>query len=271
MHELLEKSRQLYDIAVSTYKPKAVILMFSGGDDSLATYEVCRRLGIRLDAVLHGYTRTGITETTAFALNTANKNGDRCLIADAGTAYVDYIIRKGFFGKGLSAHAMSYHVLKATPFRKTVSRYFRKGRKKYPVLLLCGARWQESRNRNRMKDNPISFDKAAPNNIWLNLINDYTKDDCLSILDGVRRNPVAVQLCRSGECMCGTMQSEAEYQEAKAMYPDWGWYMDRIRSIGLSRHGWDWGQNKKKSPGPETNIQLSSFQPMCVGCTNKKS
>lgn len=251
---------------MADFKPKAVVFMLSGGDDSLAAKHVCRELGIKYDAVIHGNTRTGIPETTEFVRELCRKDGDRYIEADAGTSYVDYVMRKGFFGKGNGAHAFSYHILKAGHFRKVVSSNFRQNRRNYPILFLNGGRRQESENRMKNFISPYKRDPGSENNIWVNIINEFSDDERRDYLEGnsVERNPVAVKLCRSGECMCGTTQSEGDFSEAALYYPEWGANMKALRKAVKDKHGWDWGESMPK--GLKAPKATETFQPMCVGC-----
>lgn len=272
MSDLLLKSKEIMDNAILTYKPKAIVMMLSGGDDSITAYKVAQELGYKFDFVIHGRTRTGLVETTEFAVDFTEMQGDKLIIADAKNAYEKYVLRKGFFGLGDSAHSMAYHVLKAEHFRKAVSHNLRKGKWNYPVLFINGARWQESENRKRFKDNPIRTDPSQNNNIWVNIINDWSKDDCINYLEGnsIIRNPVSIALCRSGECMCGTMQSAENYAEAKEFSPTWGANMDALRKEVMKKFPWDWGQNINKQHHMEMKGQVRmDFQPMCTGCKVK--
>jgi len=144
---LLDQSKQTIEIAIKQYQPKAIAMMFSGGDDSLTAYHVLKQLDYTLDCVIFGNTRTGIPDTAQFIENEVSRNNDKLVIADAGSSYERYVRRKGFFGKGHTAHNFSYHVLKKEHFEKAVSRHLRKGRKNYPILFVNGARRQESQNR----------------------------------------------------------------------------------------------------------------------------
>src|SRR5436190_14440067 len=107
MNELLLQSKEIYERGLADFKPSVIVLMLSGGDDSLTTYHVAKELGIKFDFVIHGNTRTGIPETTEFARKEVERMGDNYLEADAGDSYVKYVMRKGFFGAGLGAHAFS--------------------------------------------------------------------------------------------------------------------------------------------------------------------
>lgn len=272
MDKIIEGSKEIFDKAVSDFKPKAVVLMFSGGDDSLTTYHVAKELGIGFDYVIHGNTGTGIKETTDFVRNEVVAMGDKYLEADAGTSYIDYVLRKGFFGVGEMAHNYSYHVLKITHFRTIVSHNLRKRKRDFPILFVNGARRKESENRKKTMISPYHRDPAQKNNIWVNLINEWDKPECKDYLEGngVKRNPVAEKLCRSGECLCGTMQDEGDRTEASFFYPDWGKWIDELEKAVLEKgFMWGWGESLPKGLAMEKKGQLNMFQPMCVGCTIK--
>lgn len=269
MNALLQESKEIMDIAIATYKPKAIVMMLSGGDDSITAYSVAKQLGFKFDYVIHGKTGTGLQETTDFAIEFTKKRGDELIIADAKDAYQNYVLRKGFFGVGFDAHAMAYHVLKIEHFRKAVSKYLRKRQRNFPILFVNGARRKESENRMKTMVNPYKTDPAQKNNIWVNIINEWTKEDCLNYLDGnnVKRNPVSVALCRSGECMCGTMQTMEDYVAAKEFSPKWGKKMDLLRNEVKKSFPWDWGETINKQHHMEMKGQIRmDFQPMCTGC-----
>lgn len=266
--DLLRKSKEIFESAVKIYKPKAIVGMLSGGDDSMTMMEVAKAIGIKFNYVVHGYTRTGIPETTKFAVNEIERRGHRLLLADAGDSYVNYVMRKGFFGKGVGHHNISYHILKLGHFRRVVSHNIRMGRRNYPILFIGGARRSESPRRKVGLISPYRVIDDG-RNIWVSLINDWDKQDCLDFLEGngVFRNPVSIKLCRSGECMCGTMQSEGDRNEAAFFYPDWGKNLDALDKIVKAKHGWGWNDQ-----GPSKNKTVADyqaqqqFQPMCTGC-----
>jgi 3'-phosphoadenosine 5'-phosphosulfate sulfotransferase (PAPS reductase)/FAD synthetase len=227
---------------------------------------VAKELGIKFDAVIFGNTRTGINDTTDFVIQEVGRNNDRLIIADAGDSYVKYVTRKGFFGAGISAHSFSYHILKQDHFERVVAANIRQRRRNFPILFINGARRKESENRKITMINPVKITKRRPLDIWVNLINEWDKPDCKDYLagNGIKRNPVSVNLCRSGECMCGTMQSKGDRAEASFFYPEWGKQLNELEAHIKSIHGYGWGV---KSPKNYDKRQLSLFQPMCVGCT----
>lgn len=267
--ELLKYSDEIIKKAIADYKPKAIVMMLSGGDDSTTAYAVAKELNVPIDLVVHGYTRTGIEETTKFAIKQAKNQGDKIVIADAGDSYERYVLRKGFFGSGEAAHNYAYHVLKATHFSRVVSVNIRKRRRNYPILFLNGGRRQESKRRMITMKNPIKIDPSQPNNIWVNIINEFSKHQCLDYMEGngIERSSVSKNLCRSGECMCGTMQSQQDRFEVGYYYPKWKSWIDSLGKEVLKKFPWKWGENINKYHLAEMNGQLNVFKPMCQDCT----
>lgn len=259
---LIDKSAAILRQAIDQFNPTHIVSMVSGGKDSAASDQVARELGVKIDMVMHGNTRCGIPQTTEFVRDTYGKLGDY-VEADAGTAYEDYVLRKGFFGVGIGAHGFAYRVLKATPFRKAVSKFIRQRRRDVRILLINGARQDESENRKKNLQ-VWRRDPAAPNNIWLSLIYDWDQDSRDEYLKSrcTPINPVAVQLCRSGECMCGTMQTKGERSEAAALYPEWGKRLSELEAEAKRLHGFGWGDAFPR----RDNRQPDLFAPMCKDC-----
>lgn len=260
----IESSARILRDAIDQFNPTHIVSMVSGGKDSAASDQVARELGVKIDFVMHGNTRCGIPETTEFVRSYYGGLGEY-VEADAGTAYEDYVLRKGFFGKGIAAHGFAYRVLKAAPFRKAVSKHIRQGRRDIRVMLINGARKDESENRQKHLQT-FRRDPASPGNIWVNLIHDWSQEDRDAYLRSRETpiNPVARELCRSGECMCGTMQTAQERAEAAAIYPEWGQRLNELEAEVRAKHGFGWGE---PFPKPiDTRQAALDFQPMCKDC-----
>jgi 3'-phosphoadenosine 5'-phosphosulfate sulfotransferase (PAPS reductase)/FAD synthetase len=278
IQDRIRESAEIVHRAMLEFKPYSTVLMLSGGDDSRLTMEVLREIGITPDFIIHGVTGTGIQEAQEFVRQVATNSGITYREADAGDAYLNYVMRKGFFGAGNDAHALSYHVLKATAFRKTVSSEIRHGKPNRPVLFFNGVRVDETDNRSdKLGDKIFNRDPAAPNNIWVNVVHWWTtkeRDEYL-VGNGIIRNPVSIAIGRSGECMCGTTQSMATGLEAAEHFPRWGkWWLD-IRKQVIKRFPWDWSQNinqyhLKEMNGQGNLLKDEPFMPMCVGCRAKQ-
>lgn len=264
--DAVASSARILKDAIDQFSPTHIVSMVSGGKDSAASDQVARELGAKLDMVIHGNTRCGIPQTSGFVHDTYGRLGE-LVEADAGTAYEDYVLRKGFFGVGPNAHGFAYRVLKATPFRKAISKHIRQGKRDVRVLLLNGARKDESENRKARLE-VFRRDPAMKGNIWVNLIHDWSQDVRDSYLESRQTpiNPVAKALCRSGECMCGTMQTEAERIEAAILYPEWGKRLSELEQEAIRLHGFGWG---KPFPKPRDDRQIEMFAPMCSDCLSK--
>jgi 3'-phosphoadenosine 5'-phosphosulfate sulfotransferase (PAPS reductase)/FAD synthetase len=262
----IASSSEIVKKAIEEFDPTHIVSMVSGGKDSAASDQVARELGLKIDFVIHGNTRCGIPETSEFVRDVYGRKGEY-VEADAGTAYEDYVLRKGFFGNGIAAHGFAYRVLKATPFRKAVSSEIRHGNRGVRVMLLNGARKDESENRKKHLQT-YRRDPASPGNIWVNIIHDWTQEDRDEYLDRCQTpiNPVAKALCRSGECMCGTMQTAEERIEAAAIYPKWGEWLTDLEKEALKLHGFGWGQTSPKPAKPKTGDQ---DLPMCSDCMKR--
>ncbi|GGB14773.1 hypothetical protein GCM10011380_00220 [Sphingomonas metalli] len=192
-----ELSAERIDRIIREEQPTHIIATVSGGRDSAAEVELARDMGVKIDLILHCRTGTGIQETTDHVVDYYGSLGPDFVMADAGTAYEEYVMRKGFFGIGRTAHNYSYRVLKATPMRKAISHAVRQGRRGVRVLLLNGARASESDNRQANLPE-TRRDPASPGNMWVNLIHDWTAGTSPA------RSPAPEPLS-GGLPMCGNM------------------------------------------------------------------
>lgn len=266
--ELLIKSKEIIDKAIADYQPYAIVLMLSGGDDSMAALHACKQLGVKIDFIMHGVTGTGIEETHEFVKHVVSNEPSRYIEANAGSTYIDYVLRKGFFGVGETAHSYSYHMLKWTHFRREVSLNIRHKKRNRNILFISGARRQESENRMKTMINPIKR-VGGGSNIWVNIINEWPNHAPVDFLEGcgIKRNPVSILLCTSGECGCGTMQSPGDAVERGYHFPKWKQWLESVSKAVRERgFTWGWGEPMPKSLAMEKKGQLNFFQPMCHGC-----
>jgi 3'-phosphoadenosine 5'-phosphosulfate sulfotransferase (PAPS reductase)/FAD synthetase len=139
--------------------------------------------------------------------------------------------------------------------------------------LLNGARKKESSNRMVKLDNPWNRDTSSKNNIWVSLLYYWSKKDCLDYIErkGVERNPVAKAMHRSGECMCGTMQSVEARKMASALYPESGEWLDELEQKVFDKgFYWGWGEaTTKESREFQKRMGQMEFPFMCTDCMGK--
>lgn len=263
--EAIERAAQQTHQAIKAFQPTHIVSLVSGGYDSAGSHELMRHIGVPVDMIMHGRTRTGIPETTEHVVDYYGGLGPHFAIADAGDTYERYVTRKGFFGVGRQAHNFSYRLLKKDPFTACISREIVRRRHGFRVMFITGARKGESDNR-RINLKPSKLDKGK---LWFNPLFDWSSGerDQLLAASGVPLNPVAKQLCRSGECMCGTMQSQADRLEASVLYPRWGAMIDDLDAMAKRKFGFGWGEPFPEPRDPRQIDMFDEFQPMCVGCT----
>lgn len=249
--------------------PYAKVGLFSGGSDSLLMLELLKQLGVTLDFVIHVDTGTGLPETIKYVRDyCSDYNNSHYVEASSGHAYEDFVLRKGFFGTGNDAHAFAYHVLKVTALDKSLATTITKRIKNRKILLFNGIRIEESENRKKnYGDEIINVYPRRPNQFWVNVIHWWTEREKKEYLHGFKLNPVSVAIGRSGECMCGTMQSNADRMAASEFSPAWGKWLDQLeRKVIASGFPWRWGQRINKYHLMEKKGQLNMFMPTCVGC-----
>jgi 3'-phosphoadenosine 5'-phosphosulfate sulfotransferase (PAPS reductase)/FAD synthetase len=267
--DLMLSSREIIVKAIADYKPYAIGLMLSGGDDSMTALHVAKQLGIKIDFIMHGVTGTGVEQAKLFVHEVVSREPFKYIEADAGSAYEQYVLRKGFFGIGTRAHTFSYHVLKANPFRKGISKHIRQGKRNRKIILINGGRRLESENRKKTFIFPVTIDA---NNIWVNIINDWPNQSTVNYLEGnsIERSPVSKVLCKSGECLCGAMLSPGDRVEIGAHFPVWKAWIDGLRKAVKDKgFTWDWAETTPKSfkyAKMEKMGQMNAFQPMCSSC-----
>ncbi|MEM9846287.1 MAG: phosphoadenosine phosphosulfate reductase family protein [Bacteroidota bacterium] len=274
----IEQSKSIITKAIQDFKPYKIVIMISGGDDSLTVLALCKYLGIKVDYLIHANTGTGLPQATDFVRKIAEISNIAYLEGQAQRDYINYVTRKGFFGRGNKAHSFAYHVLKANYFRKLVSTHIRQRKRNRKVLLLNGVRLEESQKRmDNFANKVYRHDPAAKSNIWVNIIQYWTKEDCLYLLNGMNqeRSPVAKCLNRSGECMCGTMQDDLDRYTASKFDPTWGKWLDDLEKHVINDCGfpWKWGSDIPKTWQMEQQGQLSmfskavlDFMPACHSC-----
>jgi 3'-phosphoadenosine 5'-phosphosulfate sulfotransferase (PAPS reductase)/FAD synthetase len=260
---VIDSSKEIIERAITEYDPYAIVCMISGGNDSMLAYQLSLQLEVPVTHILHGITGTGIPETTEFVRGFAGKQNVEYIEADAKDTYEKYVLRKGFFGVGIQAHTFAYHTLKRQHFIHTLSKNIRQHKWGRRILLVNGARVQESVNRSKNLAEPIRKDG---NNIWVNIAHYWSKaqrDEYLQEREAPC-NPVTQKLCRSGECMCGTAQGQGARVEASFHFPRWGEWLDGLeKQVKQNGFNWGWGENMPKGKPPTIK---ESFQPMCVDC-----
>lgn len=289
MIDPIESAKQVMESS-DALNPFMRVLMFSGGKDSQATFEVCKILGVKLDAIVHVNTGCGLPETTEYVRQWSETTGIPYVEADSGDQYEQRVRRKGFYGVGTgmqSAHSFAFRELKRTAYRRAIAdlRERQRGRK---VLMINGARAAESSNRDEnMRGKYIKCDQVragglpASPNWWVTPLLDWSDEDRTTFLREQKCpiNPVSKALCRSAECLCGSVQGLQARVEASAYNPEWGRWLDGLDEYAKQKFGFGWGESMPVPVGAEERklhkhleakgqmkLEFTDDSPMCSSC-----
>lgn len=264
----IQRARAVIELAHLQHRSSGVWSLISGGDDSLATALVTSEaLGFR--GCLHIDTGIGIPETQAFVEETCRRQGWPLKIyraKDYGQDYEALAVRHGF--PGPAAHWRMYVRLKERALRAFIREH--KTRMRDRLILSTGARVSESDRRM----GHVQQVRQEGVKVWVNPIDDWTKGDCLDLIEaaGVPRNPVVELLHMSGECLCGCFARPDELKEIALWYPGVAARIhaleQRVKDAGRVR-ACVWGKRpireRKRQPAAR-NSAGRRVGPLCQQC-----
>lgn len=261
--------------AIKLYRPILVVLMVSGGHDSITNAHVSATALKKMKVpfvVYHGDTTIGIPNTQQYVKDICTKYAWPLFIRrplNPNDSYESLVRRYGFPGPTRLSHQIMYRHLKERALNRFVSHECKTSPcARENVLLLSGLRQQESRIRmGYTKEHTKEFSK-----VWANPIFYFSDEDVRRYMqtNDIPKNPVKEKICISGECLCGAFAGKEEWQEIKQSYPQVASEIERLHKIATANgKPWPWSmgptqwlkdQAKKKS-GP-------AF--MCTSCNNHK-
>lgn len=258
--------------AIEKYKPIKILLMVSGGHDSVSNAYVSSKILDQLGlpfAVYHGDTTIGIPETQEYVKSICELNGWQLFIRKPPNRndWYDKIVEKyGFPGPTKTSHQYMYRRLKERALRHFVTHECKTSpKKRQNVLLLSGVRKQESQIRMGYVEE-INKDASR---VWANPIFYWSEQDVNSFMiqQNIPRNPVKDKICISGECLCGAFAKNEEWVEIKTHYPATAKMIEDLHQTAITNgKPWHWAsgpnQWKKEQKAMKTNF-------MCVGCDSK--
>lgn len=274
--------KQIIEAAIEQYNPIKVVLLFSGGHDSLVSTHISATilddLGIDY-CVYHGDTTIGIPETQDFVRRVCDQYRWKLEIRKPPKkkdTYEELIKRFGFPGPNKLSHQIMYRCLKERALSAFVTYELKTNSKsRENVLLITGVRKMESKIRMGYKET-ISKDGSK---IWATPIFYFSKSMCESYMKehNLPRNPVKDAICISGECLCGSFGSNEELAEIRAAYPETAAKIDELHKLAKEHgHPWSWGSGptewyKQHPPGViDMFTGESNPMPLCIGCEIKR-
>lgn len=277
------RSLDLISEAVDRYKPRAVVALFSGGDDSLTATTIASKHPAFTTAA-HMNTGIGVEATREFVRETCKRMGwplrEMRAKEDAGQDYRRLVMERGFPGRG--HHQKMYDRLKERPLRILIRSLKEKRRDK--IMLVTGVRSMESVRRMGHVA-PVQVEGVK---LWVAPIHDWDKPACLAYLadQGMPRNPVSCEMHMSGECLCGAFAHDGELEEWRFFRPEVAHEIDtlqeevRLHGKPAARKRCFWGRSTVELPllglpnepgnsngrkGPKRPVRM-----MCMGCDQRQ-
>ena len=259
--------------AIDKYKLVGVLLLFSGGHDSLCSTHFSAQYLDKIDVsfkVYHGNTGIGIKATREYVYSTCKQFGWELIEGHPpkGSTYEELVRRFGFPGPTRASHQIMYRRLKERALNRTVTHILKSSPyARENVLLLTGIRKDESRIRMSYTE-PI---QKVNSKIWCNPIFYNSKEWCERYMldNNLPRNKVKDTICISGECLCGAFAGKEEELEIQKFYPED--YAEILRLAAIAKeNGFEWGWSSGPTEwrkGRLKNKPRNMF--MCVGCENK--
>jgi len=244
------------------YNPRAVFALLSGGDGSLAATHWAMK-NIPGCQVAHINTGIGIERTRNFVRETCEREGWQLTEIrareDCGQDY-DEIVRKYGF-PGPAQHQKMYIQLKERAIEELVRR--NKAGRFDKIMLLTGICHDDSRRRTGYGGKEITFNGAQ---MWVNHMywmgqswaHHYLREA------GIPRNPVAVELGMSGECLCGAFADKGELAIVRRVCPIVAARIEGLQQEVRDLHPWGWEDRPPKERDDKLTIEM--FSPMCDNC-----
>jgi 3'-phosphoadenosine 5'-phosphosulfate sulfotransferase (PAPS reductase)/FAD synthetase len=257
--------------AIELYKPVNVLLMVSGGHDSVTNAHVSASILDKLKviySVYHGDTTIGIKEVQYYVADICELFEWSLYVRRPPNPedwYDNIVAKHGFPGPTRSAHQFMYRRLKERALRHFVTHEIKSSpHARENVLLLSGVRKDESLIRMGYQET-MSKDASR---CWVNPIFYWSEQNCKDYMKkhNIPKNPVKEKICISGECLCGAFAKREEYMEIKHAYPEVFKRLQNLHRIATENgHPWDWASG----PNEWKKEQKKSKMFMCIGCEKK--
>lgn len=259
--------------AIERFKPVKIVLMFSGGHDSLVNAHVCANILEKLHypfVVYHGDTTIGIPETQEYVKKVCDLFNWTLQIRRPPNEkdYYENLVKKfGFPGPTKLSHQIMYRSLKERALRRFVTYECKsKATARENVLLCAGVRKDESQIRMGYSE----VTQKDGSKVWTNPIFYWSERDCENYMKGYNlpRNPVKDKICISGECLCGAFARKEEFAELKEAFPQTAARIESIHQLAIDNgKPWPWGIGPKEWRKGQLPKQQNMF--MCAGCDKK--
>lgn len=251
--------QEIVRAAIEQYKPVAIFVGFSGGNDSRAvTHWMMENVpGCR---PFHINTGIGVERAREYVRETCRQYGwpleEIRAKEDCGQDYDELVLQHGF--PGPDHHRKMYQRLKERGVWEMMRRAKVGKPRNSTVLLATGIRHDESIIRMGYAGREVNKYRGQ---VWANPVYWWSKAerDAYNAASGMPENPVAKVLGMSGECGCGAFAQPGELARWRAVDPAFGERIDRLQEQALARgFTWSWdGRPPEGRSQPGTARTLS--------------
>lgn len=233
---------------IAEWEPAHVFGLFSGGGDSIVAAHILSQHP-RFEGCLYVNTGTAIEGVAEHVHAVCDRFGWPLYERTPPEPYEWMIRRNGLPGPG--KHDTAYVVLKERTFdafqAEMCSRCDGVGtgcRAHDRIMWIAGSRSGESKRRMR---NAKAFVEQDGTQVWVNLILDWTKEDCAAYREAfdLPLSDVAALIHRSGECNCGTYADKGERAMLCALFPGFACRVAEWEDLALENghhYAAVWGQ-----------------------------
>lgn len=257
----ISDAKRIVDKAIAKYKPKTILLGFTGGSDSLTLANVMEELNVPFTPFLLN-TGIGVEDQRVFIREYCQKKGWALLEQKpVYKLYKQMVVQNGFPGPAM--HTVMFRNLKEKSLR-VINKSFDED-----TIVLSGVRVSESGKRKiNIKNEMQVVDKIR----WVSPIMNWDADDKEEYLEarGIELSHVSKSLGMSGECLCGAYAMPGEKEKLRSCG-----FMNEVKQIETLERitqalGFTWGWDDLIPKGKEYDRIMEAIYPGYSELTSTK-
>ncbi len=274
MLDLIEQSDQIIQQAIDTWKPKAIISLYSGGYDSLVTTYLAHALRREQIHVYSINTKMSADGWTDYITQVAAAYQWHFSIYDNQAGFEEWLQWVEINGCPIytEGHKRTYNRLKGRAIEAILKA--RKGHYYDKVLFLSGIRKAESREREKLK-HPINRMGKNSNAIFANPLFYWSNDDVTHyrMIHELPTNPFYEAVGGSGDCQCnwGNFITLPKLRQHAPILADGN--VALVDKISRQHHGYGWDEEPGAKLFDFSTLDEGQFTApfLCSNCSRTKS
>lgn len=275
----LTQAREIVDKAIELYHPSTIIVLYSGGFDSLVAAHVLHRLGLLLPIFVYSIeTYLSADGWRDYVCGVASSFSWKHDIYDNQKGFGQYVQWVTEFGCpfSLSGHKKAYARLKGRAIDAMLKDHKKHDHDK--VLFISGIRKAESKERDKL-ESPINARPGKASWVYANPLFYWTDEQVLAYrLDhDLPENPFYATVGGSGDCQCNwgrfiNLEKLRRYSPKLA-----AGNVAMLDEISRTKHGYGWDGTPEWAKDQMALLDLpdddeGELRPfLCSTCSRRKS